>query len=492
MPACAQLSLAALPLTVLGEGRAAGGPLKFLVVSLGSVGCIPCTPRGPACHASHAGLLCSWKAADSLGSALTDPSAWLETPLILSQHRHSQAAQPQMHPIQMVLDEALWKMVRDLLEAALALQTRLGERLFLAREVPAVNGAGWTGAVLCIRAGNQTTFSCTRVARLCRGSDPREDLVSPLGWEWEPSLGYSPFPLAVLRGKAVLSWLCCTLGGSPASWRAALPCCREAKYICLATNQGAVSSPAAAMGWGREAAQQCLGRTGQGWGWGQGHGKAVQALGMAGIWPGMARAGNPQPVLPPFPPPDHFVRNWGRDEAAGSWLLALFPAIYQAPLLALFFLHSFVSATALMCIYSQSDSIPLCQGCLSLDPCGDLASLLPDWALSALPRALPGLWQDRWGTAQPFAETQLQQLRFLLLNKPPPGSSTDVRLWKYLCEGLGLARCGQRHRNWEERCSLPILRKCAHLWPVPAPLSGHGAQLRAETRCLWGVAALEP
>lgn len=156
--------------------------------------------------------------------------------------------------------------------------------------------------------------------------------------------------------------------------------------------------------------------------------------------------------------------------AHGSWLC--FQPFTRLPSLHFSFFHSFVSAPALKCIYSQS-VVPLCQGCLSLDPCGDLASLLADWASSALPRALPGLWWDGWGTAQPFAETQLH-LRFPLLNEPPPGSSTDVRLWKYLCEGPGLARCGQRHRNWEERCSLPILRKCAHLWPVPAALSGHG------------------
>lgn len=111
------------PACVLGEGRAAGGPLIVVVVSLGSVGCIPCPPWGPACHASHAGL--PWKAADSLGSALAEASAWLETLLILPQHRHSQAAQPHTHPIQMLLDEALWKMVGDLLEAAL--QTRAGD-----------------------------------------------------------------------------------------------------------------------------------------------------------------------------------------------------------------------------------------------------------------------------------------------------------------------------------------------------------------------------
>lgn len=30
------------PGCVMGEGRAAGGPLFFVVVSLGSVGCTPC------------------------------------------------------------------------------------------------------------------------------------------------------------------------------------------------------------------------------------------------------------------------------------------------------------------------------------------------------------------------------------------------------------------------------------------------------------------
>lgn len=48
----------------------------------------------------------------------------------------------------------------------------------------------------------------------------------------------------------------------------------------------------------------------------------------------------------------------------------------------------------------------------------------------------PGLCWDGWGTAQPFAET----LPLLLLNKPPAGSSADVRVWKYLCEDLEPAR----------------------------------------------------
>lgn len=185
-----------------GRGEGCRRDSDFLVVPLGSVGCIPCIPRGPACPqgpaclASHVGLLCSWKAADSLGSALAEAGAWLETLLILSQHRHCQAAQPQTHPMQMLLDEALWKMVRDLL----ALQTRAGDWRLLAREVPAggealseerQGAAGWTGAVLCTGAvaGNQTTFACTRVAWLCGGSDPREDLVPPLGWKWEPLPG---------------------------------------------------------------------------------------------------------------------------------------------------------------------------------------------------------------------------------------------------------------------------------------------------------------
>lgn len=107
-------------------------------------------------------------------------------------------------------------------------------------------------------------------------------------------------------------------------------------------------------------------------------------------------------------------------------------------------IHSFVPATALKRICGRSDSIPLLQGCLSLGPCGDLASLLLDWALSALPRILPELWWDGWGTAQPFAETRLQ-LWLLLLNKPPAGSSADVRLWKYLCEGPEPAQRGPRH-----------------------------------------------
>lgn len=63
------------------------------------------------------------------------PIPWAQpgwnTLLIPSQHRHSQAAQPQMNPIQMLLDEALWKMVRDLL----ALQTSVGDWRLLAREV---------------------------------------------------------------------------------------------------------------------------------------------------------------------------------------------------------------------------------------------------------------------------------------------------------------------------------------------------------------------
>lgn len=73
-------------------------------------------------------------------------------------------------------------------------------------------------------------------------------------------------------------------------------------------------------------------------------------------------------------------------------LLALFAAIYQAPLPALLSLiHSFVPATALKRICSGSDSIPLLQGCLLPGPLGDLASLSTDWALSALPSVLPGL-----------------------------------------------------------------------------------------------------
>lgn len=159
------------------------------------------------------------------------------------------------------------------------------------------------------------------------------------------------------------------------------------------------------------------------------------------------------------------MRNWEEDEAAGSWLLALFPAIYQAPFPALFSLHSFVSATALKRIYSLTASLSARDACRWI-PVG----IWHPYCQTGLCQPFPVPSQ---GTAQPFAETQLQ-LRFLLLNKPPPGSSTDVRLWKYLCEGLELARRGRRHRNWEEGCSLPILRRCAHLWPAPAALSGHG------------------
>lgn len=72
------------------------------------------------------------------------------------------------------------------------------------------------------------------------------------------------------------------------------------------------------------------------------------------------------------------------------------------------FLSSFLCVCNCFEAHLQSDSIPLCQGCLSLDPCGDLASLLPDWALSALPRALPGhsatLCRDAAAATVPFAE----------------------------------------------------------------------------------------
>lgn len=134
-------------------------------------------------------------------------------------------------------------MVRDLLEAALALQTRVGDWRLLARAVPEERqgAAGWTGALLCTRAvaGSQTPFSCTRVAQI-----PGQTLSLEVGAPPE----YSLLPLAVLCGKAMLSWLCCRLGGSPASWRAALPCCREAKYTRLATNQGAVWASGCRMG----------------------------------------------------------------------------------------------------------------------------------------------------------------------------------------------------------------------------------------------------
>lgn len=58
---------------------------------------VPATGRGggPACSASHAGLCCGKKAADFSGSALAEPNAWQETLLILSQHSHGRAAQPQ-------------------------------------------------------------------------------------------------------------------------------------------------------------------------------------------------------------------------------------------------------------------------------------------------------------------------------------------------------------------------------------------------------------
>lgn len=69
----------------LRAGRAARGPLIFLVVSPSSVGCIPSTLWGPACHASYAGLL--WKA------VIPCAQDQLEALLILSQHRHSPAAQ---------------------------------------------------------------------------------------------------------------------------------------------------------------------------------------------------------------------------------------------------------------------------------------------------------------------------------------------------------------------------------------------------------------
>lgn len=117
-------------------------------------------------------------------------------------------------------------------------------------------------------------------------------------------------------------------------------------------------------------------------------------------------------------------------------LSALFPAICQAPFPALVSpIRSFVPATALKRICGWSSSIPLLQGCPLLGPCGDLASLSLAWAFSALPCVLLGPWWDGRGTAQPFAEMQLQ-LRLLLLNKPPAGSSVDVRPWKYLYEGL--------------------------------------------------------
>lgn len=137
----------------------------------------------------------------------------------------------------MLLDEALWKVVGDLLEAAL--QTRAGDWRLLAREVPAVSeavaeerwgaagdrssavhqGWGWKSNNLLLQLSGSAT----------RGLRPRgSPCLSP--WlEVGAPPGYSLFPSAVLRSKAVLSWLCCTLGGSPASWRAAFPCLAAGK-----------------------------------------------------------------------------------------------------------------------------------------------------------------------------------------------------------------------------------------------------------------------
>lgn len=151
----------------------------------------------------------------------------------------------------------------------------------------------------------------------------------------------------------------------------------------------------------------------EGMGWGMWEGSTDPSLGTGGVPRLAARhgmAGNPEAR------PYTFSISWPRYKGLGRGrgsqppgLSALFPAIYQAPFPGLISLiRSFVPATALKRICGRSDSIPLLQGCLSLGDCGDLASLSPDWALSALPRVLPGLRWDEWGTAQPFAETRLQ------------------------------------------------------------------------------------
>ena len=80
----------------------------------------------------------------------------------------------------------------------------------MARKVPAVGevlsaerqeATGWTGATSCFRAaaGNQTTLACARVAQLCRGLGPGENLAFPLSWKeargsGTPRLGYSLLP----------------------------------------------------------------------------------------------------------------------------------------------------------------------------------------------------------------------------------------------------------------------------------------------------------
>lgn len=221
----------------------------FLLVSLGSVGCSPGTPQGPACHASHAGLLCSWKVADSLGSALAEPSAWLETPLILSQHNTAKLPNLKCIPFRCCLTKPCgkWRGTCWRLPWPCKPEWELG-RLLLAREVPAVDeavsGERQGGREQCCASGLWLGIKQPSLAPEwlgCAGAQiPGKTLSLPLAGSGSPPWDIPCSPPAVLCSKAVLSWLCCTLGGSPASWRAALLCCREAKYICLATNQGAV------------------------------------------------------------------------------------------------------------------------------------------------------------------------------------------------------------------------------------------------------------
>lgn len=230
---CLALSGRSAPGCVVGKGRAAGGPLIFMVMSLAvwaaspaPPGVLPAMPHMQGCMESSRflGLSPSWT------------QCLAGNTLILAQHRHSQAAQPQTRPIHMLLDEALWKMVRDLLEAALP--TGAGDWRLLAREVPAVGeavsgerqgAAGWMGAVLCTKSNIWFEhFQCcgwklNNLLLHLGAWTPGKTLSLPLAGSGSPP-GYSLFPPAALCSKAVLSWLCCTLGGSPASWRAAFPC----------------------------------------------------------------------------------------------------------------------------------------------------------------------------------------------------------------------------------------------------------------------------
>lgn len=295
-------------------------------------------------------------------------------------------------------------------------------------------------------------------------------------------VGYSSFSQPG-SGEAVLSWLCCALGGSPASQRLgagglALPCCGGAKYIRLGQKITAWRNRQGGLwdGGGRGAAWPCLRRAGGdrvvgrqsgpfpgGWG------------GHCGWWRGMA--GAPQAIPPPFPSPGRAARGWGGDGTGLPLpgLSALFSGIYRAPFPALFsFIHSFVPATALKHICGGSDSIPLLQGHLVA---GVPVGIWHLYSRAGLRQPFPAPSRGCGGMrgAQPSpSQRRGHGLRLFLLNKPRAGSSADVRPWKYLYEGPEPARCSPRRWGWEEGCSLPTPTRCSHLWPAPAALPGHG------------------